>query len=93
MREWTILGYNIMNHLRYVHTVPERFCVAVKTIPDKASVHTQERLWRRDFCDGAKPISKAESHTRLVFVALRKASGGSREGALRPAPLLIFRPN
>ena len=54
MREWTILGYNIMNHLRYVHTVPERFCVAVKTIPDKASVHTQERLWRRDFCDGAK---------------------------------------
>ena len=43
-----------MNHLRYVHTVPERFCVAVKTIPDKASVHTQERLWRRDFCDGAK---------------------------------------
>ena len=39
------------------------------------------------------PISKAESHTRLVFVALRKASGGSRGGALRAAPLLIFRPN
>ena len=26
----------------------------MKIIPDMASVHTKERLWRRDFCDVAK---------------------------------------
>ena len=97
MREWTILGYNITNHLRYVHTVPESFCAAVKTIPDRASFHTQERLWRaisvtEQSC--AAPISKLESHTGLGFVALRKASGGSRGVAMGAAPPpLIFRPN
>ena len=37
-----------------VHTIPNRICVGTKTILllDRASVHT--RLWRRDFCDGAK---------------------------------------
>ena len=96
MREWTILGYNIMNHLRYVHTVPERFCAPWKPY------RIRLLFTHRNGCGGAisvteqsctAPISKAESHTRLVFVALRKASGGSRGGALRAAPLLIFRPN
>ena len=27
-----------------------------KTIPDRVSAHTQERLWWRDFCDGVKNI-------------------------------------
>ena len=30
------------------------FCAAIKIIPATASVHTQERLWLPDFCDGAK---------------------------------------
>ena len=32
----------------------DSFCAAMKIIPATASVHTQERLWRRDFCNGAK---------------------------------------
>ena len=37
-----------------VHTIPGSFCAASKIRPDGASVHTQARLWRRDFCNGAK---------------------------------------
>ena len=37
-----------------MHTIPDSFCAATKIITNKASVHIQERLWRRDFCDGAK---------------------------------------
>ena len=32
----------------------DSFCAAIKIIPDRASVHTKERLWWRDFCDGAR---------------------------------------
>lgn len=32
----------------------ERFCVGRKSRQDRASVHTQELLWRHDFCDGTK---------------------------------------
>ena len=28
-------------------------CAGAKTIPGMASVYTHERLWWRDFCDGA----------------------------------------
>ena len=35
----------------YVHTIPDNFCVASKIIQDRASVDTQERLWRHNFCD------------------------------------------
>ena len=50
-----------------VHTIPDSFCAATKMISDRASIHIMERLWRRDFCDGAKLrravlISKVESH-------------------------------
>ena len=31
-----------------------------KTVPHRASVHSKERFWWRDFC--AAPISKVESH-------------------------------
>ena len=54
MWEWTILGNNITNHLRYVHTVPESFCAAVKTIRDRAFCSHTRRVVARDFCDGAK---------------------------------------
>ena len=37
-----------------VHTILDSFCAPAKIIPDKASVHTQERLWQRDFRDTAK---------------------------------------
>ena len=42
-----------------VHTIPDSSCAATKTISDRASVHTQELLWRRDYCDGAK-LSRAD---------------------------------
>ena len=35
-------------------TIPDRFCATAKIMPERSSVHTQERLWQRDFCDGAK---------------------------------------
>ena len=35
-------------------TIPDRFCATAKIMPERASLHTQERLWQRDFCDGAK---------------------------------------
>ena len=44
----------------------------------RASVHTQERLWRRDFCDGAKlrraDLLSEESHIGLMFILYRIAS-------------------
>ena len=36
-----------------MHTIQDSFCAATKVITNKASVHVQERLWWRDFCDGA----------------------------------------
>ena len=41
---------------------PKNACVGgyflgrTKTIPDRVSAHTQERLWRHDFYDGVKHI-------------------------------------
>ena len=32
----------------------DRFCAATKIIPDRASVHTQKWVRRRDLCDEAK---------------------------------------
>ena len=36
------------------HYIPDRFCAGTKTIPDKASVHTRQQLFRSGFCNGAK---------------------------------------
>ena len=36
-----------------VRTIPDGFRAGAKIIPDRASVRTQEWLWRRDFCDGS----------------------------------------
>ena len=36
----------------------DSFCGAIKIIPATASVHTQERLWRRDLCDGGGVASR-----------------------------------
>ena len=56
----------------------DSFCAATKIIPDMASVPTQERLWRRDFCDGAKlrraDLLSEESHIGLMFILYRIAS-------------------
>ena len=52
----TDLGFVIMIQLLYVyvHAIPDRFWATTKIILDRASVHSQEGLWRRDFCDGTK---------------------------------------
>ena len=39
--------------LGYVHTKADSFCAATKIIAERACAHSQERLWWRDFCDGA----------------------------------------
>ena len=56
----------------------DSFCAATKIIPDMASVPTQERLWRRDFCDGANlrraDLLSEESHIGLMFILYRIAS-------------------
>ena len=38
----------------HVHTLPDIFCTATKIMLGRASVHTKERLWWHDFCDGTK---------------------------------------
>ena len=42
------------------------FCAATEIIPDRASVHTQKLVRRRDLCDGAKlrraDLESIESH-------------------------------
>ena len=39
---------------RYFDTIPNSFSAATKVLSDSASVvHTQEWLWRRDFCERA----------------------------------------
>ena len=40
--------------LGYVHTKADSFCAAMKIIAERACAHSQERLWWRDICDGAK---------------------------------------
>ena len=35
-------------------TYPDSFCAGTETISDRASVHIKERLFRRNFCNGAK---------------------------------------
>ena len=40
--------------LGYVHTKADSFCAATKIIAERACSHSQERLWWRNFCDGAK---------------------------------------
>ena len=44
------LGKNLVK----VHTIPDSFCAVTKIRPDRTSVYTQKKLWRRDFCDEAK---------------------------------------
>ena len=49
--------------LGYVTLTPDNFWAATKVIPDRASGHTHERLWRRDTAterSWAAPISKVE---------------------------------
>ena len=50
----------------YVHTIPDSFHATTKIIPDRSSVHTQERFWWRDFSDGVKlhraDLESGESH-------------------------------
>ena len=50
----------------YVHTIPGSFHAATKIIPDRASVHTQERFWWRDFSEEMKlrraDLESGESH-------------------------------
>ena len=43
-----------VKYRRGVHTIRDSFWAATNIISDWAFVHTQERLWRRDFCDWAK---------------------------------------
>ena len=43
---------SFFSSLGYVHSASDSFCAVMKIIPDRASVHTQERLWWRDFCNG-----------------------------------------
>ena len=51
-------------------TLHDSFGAAMKIIPDRAPVHTQERLWRRDFSDGAKlrraDLENGASHLDFV---------------------------
>ena len=51
-------------------TLSDSFGAAMKIIPDRAPVHTQERLWRRDFSDGAKTrradLENGASHLDFV---------------------------
>ena len=35
-------------------TYPDSFCASTETISDRASVHIKERLFRPNFCNGAK---------------------------------------
>ena len=35
-------------------TLRDSSCVGTKTISERASVHTKEQSFRRDFCNGAK---------------------------------------
>ena len=48
------------------HRTGGYFCAATKILPDSASVHTYERSFPRDFCDGAKlrraDLESEESH-------------------------------
>ena len=50
------------------HTAPDNFCAAKKLVLNKASVHTQKRLWRRDFCDGATKLRCANLESGVSHI-------------------------
>lgn len=62
---------SIMYGQGYVDTITNSFCTATNIVQGGVSVHTQERLWWRDFCDGAKlrrvDLESGESHFGWVF--------------------------
>ena len=64
-----------------VHSIPDSFCAARKIIPDRASVHTQERLQRRDFCDAVKlrraDLLSGMSHVGQVRIGVHTPGGGA----------------
>lgn len=56
---WSAIQMVIINsfkrcRLYSAHTTLDSFSTPTKTIPDGASVHTQEQLWWRNFCDREK---------------------------------------
>ena len=61
----------VMHEIKNVLTKPDYVCAGTKIIPDRTFHHTQERLWRRDFCDGAKlsraDIESGKSHVGEVL--------------------------
>ena len=70
--------------LGFGHTIPDNFGAAMKIIPDRAPVHTQERLWRRDFSNGAKlhraDLENGASHLDLYHTeGLPKVNKSSSE--------------
>ena len=70
--------------LGFGHTIPDNFGAAMKIIPDRAPVHTQERLWRRDFSNGAKlrraDLENGASHLDLYHTeGLPKGNKSSSE--------------
>ena len=74
----TTWNYTYRN-LECVHTLPDRFSAAWKKILVRAFVHIRERLWWRDFCNGAKlrraNLERGASHFRKLFALPRKGIG------------------
>ena len=53
----------------------DSFCAGAKTIPNRASVHTSERWFRRNFCKGAK-LRHAQPRSQVLS---RSVGTGRRE--------------
>ena len=63
--------------LGFGHTIPDNFGAAMKIIPDRAPIRTQERLWRRDFSNGAKTrradLENGASHLDFVLYKISRS--------------------
>lgn len=59
--EWVSYWYDVFfdclfqcAHLGFVHPTADSSCADTKIIPCRASIHTEERCFRRDFCERGK---------------------------------------
>ena len=49
------------------HTVPDTFCAAKKIVSDRATLHTQIWLWRRDSCGGERSCARRSVKRRVTY--------------------------
>ena len=66
----------------YVHSIPDIFCTGTRTIPDRASVHTHQRGFRREVAPGQSRrwrVGISNSFCVRLWCSVKQVFGPSRK--------------